>query len=37
MFRFEDGVCVDGPCLGAALTRVPVRVEDRQVIEGDTV
>jgi nitrite reductase/ring-hydroxylating ferredoxin subunit len=34
MFRFEDGVCVDGPCLGAALTRVPVRVEARMVIES---
>ncbi|WP_091777487.1 Rieske (2Fe-2S) protein [Paraburkholderia steynii] len=34
MFRFEDGVCVDGPCLGAALTRVHVRVEARMVIES---
>ena len=23
MFRFEDGVCIDGPCQGAALTPVP--------------
>jgi nitrite reductase/ring-hydroxylating ferredoxin subunit len=35
MFRFEDGVCVDGPCLGTALTRVPVHVEGRQVLAGD--
>ncbi|SIT51434.1 Ferredoxin subunit of nitrite reductase and ring-hydroxylating dioxygenase [Paraburkholderia piptadeniae] len=35
MFRFEDGVCVDGPCLGAALTRVPVRIEARMVVEED--
>ncbi len=28
MFRFEDGVCVDGPCEGAALTRVEVEVRD---------
>jgi nitrite reductase/ring-hydroxylating ferredoxin subunit len=35
MFRFEDGVCVDGPCLGAALTRVPVRIEQRMIVEDD--
>ncbi|MFK3973303.1 Rieske (2Fe-2S) protein [Pseudomonas sp. NPDC087358] len=27
MFRFEDGLCVDGPCKGARLQSVPVRVE----------
>jgi nitrite reductase/ring-hydroxylating ferredoxin subunit len=31
MFRFEDGACVDGPCLGASLTRVPIRMQDRRV------
>jgi nitrite reductase/ring-hydroxylating ferredoxin subunit len=31
MFRFEDGVCVDGPCLGASLTPVPVRIENRRI------
>ncbi|MBP0595454.1 Rieske (2Fe-2S) protein [Paraburkholderia sp. LEh10] len=35
MFRFEDGMCVDGPCVGAALTRVPVRVEQRVVVVSD--
>lgn len=26
-FRIEDGVCVDGPCRGQALERVPFTVE----------
>lgn len=32
LFRIEDGVCVIGPCLGQALTPVPVWVEDGTVI-----
>ena len=31
MFRFEDGACVDGPCEGAALTPVVIRIERGQV------
>ena len=31
LFRIEDGVCEIGPCLGQALTPVPVRVEDGTV------
>jgi nitrite reductase/ring-hydroxylating ferredoxin subunit len=27
MFRFEDGVCIDGPCQGASLTPVAIRIE----------
>jgi nitrite reductase/ring-hydroxylating ferredoxin subunit len=32
MFRFEDGLCVDGPCQGAALARVAIRVDGRRVV-----
>ena len=35
MFRFEDGLCVDGPCLGAALTAVPIRIERRTIFNAD--
>ena len=31
LFRLADGVCVAGPCAGAALTPWPVRVEGGQV------
>jgi nitrite reductase/ring-hydroxylating ferredoxin subunit len=31
MFRFEDGACMDGPCEGAALTPVVIRIERGQV------
>jgi nitrite reductase/ring-hydroxylating ferredoxin subunit len=27
MFRFEDGFCEEGPCAGASLEKVPLRVE----------
>ncbi len=30
-FRVSDGVCVHGPCQGAALKRVPVRVAGGKV------
>jgi nitrite reductase/ring-hydroxylating ferredoxin subunit len=35
MFRFEDGACIDGPCLGASLTSVPIRIEGRNVFIDD--
>jgi nitrite reductase/ring-hydroxylating ferredoxin subunit len=35
MFRFEDGMCVDGPCEGATLTAVPVRIVERQIFRRD--
>jgi len=31
MFRFEDGLCIDGPCQGHRLDAVAVQVEDGQV------
>ncbi len=31
LFRPLDGVCIGGPCAGAALTPWPVRVEDGTV------
>lgn len=30
-FQLSDGHCVDGPCKGAQLTPVPVRIEDDQI------
>ena len=30
-FKFDDGLCVDGPCAGARLAAVPLRVEDGRV------
>ncbi|MGA7812726.1 Rieske (2Fe-2S) protein [Caballeronia sp.] len=35
MFRFEDGVCIDGPCQGSALTAIAVRIELRQVLTSE--
>ena len=35
MFRFEDGVCVDGPCEGARLTSVAIRIDGRRILVGD--
>ncbi|MFK3818056.1 Rieske (2Fe-2S) protein [Pseudomonas sp. NPDC089407] len=32
MFRFEDGMCVEGPCQGARLDSVQVRVEAGSVV-----
>jgi nitrite reductase/ring-hydroxylating ferredoxin subunit len=34
LFRWEDGECVAGPCRGDALTAVPARVKDGQVMLG---
>ncbi|WP_042882943.1 Rieske (2Fe-2S) protein [Cupriavidus necator] len=31
LFRFEDGRCIEGPCAGAALTPVAIRVVDGEV------
>lgn len=28
LFRIDDGVCVQGPCLGQALTAVPLTIEN---------
>ncbi|WP_229503628.1 Rieske (2Fe-2S) protein [Massilia putida] len=30
-FGIEDGVCTHGPCLGAALDALPVRVEQGEI------
>ena len=32
LFRWQDGVCVKGPCHGDALTSVPVVVEQERVL-----
>ena len=32
LFRIEDGVCVKGPCIGAALPAVPAEVTDGIVV-----
>ncbi len=32
VFRFEDGYCVDGPCLGASLEMVPIQVSENQIM-----
>jgi nitrite reductase/ring-hydroxylating ferredoxin subunit len=31
VFRFEDGACIEGPCLGASLDRIPIVVRDGRV------
>ena len=35
MFRFEDGQCIDGPCQGAALTPVAIRIEQRRIFNNN--
>jgi len=37
LYRLEDGVCVDGPCVGAALHRVPLEERDGQLYVVDPV
>ncbi|MFQ6590966.1 MULTISPECIES: Rieske (2Fe-2S) protein [Pseudomonas] len=32
IFRFEDGLCIDGPCTGARLQAVAYKVEDGALI-----
>ncbi len=34
LFRFEDGQCIEGPCTGAALTPVAIRIVDGEVRYG---
>jgi nitrite reductase/ring-hydroxylating ferredoxin subunit len=31
-FRLEDGLCVDGPCLGLSLTSLPVETAGEEVV-----
>jgi nitrite reductase/ring-hydroxylating ferredoxin subunit len=33
-FRFSDGYCVEGPCEGSSLTRMPIAVEGDRVRIG---
>lgn len=30
-FNFDDGLCVDGPCLGARLLAVPIQIIDGKI------
>ena len=32
LFRMADGACVAGPCLGAHLTAVPIRLEEGWIV-----
>jgi nitrite reductase/ring-hydroxylating ferredoxin subunit len=32
LFRLDNGVCLRGPCVGEALQRVAIRVEDGMVV-----
>ena len=32
MFRFSDGLCIDGPCKGARLEPVPVELRGEAVV-----
>ncbi|EWY40521.1 (2Fe-2S)-binding protein [Skermanella stibiiresistens SB22] len=32
LFQVEDGLCVQGPCVGRSLTPIPTRVEGGRVI-----
>ena len=31
LFRIEDGRCVAGPCAGAALSPVPMKISDEEI------
>lgn len=35
VFRPEDGVCIEGPCRGCALTRIALHVENGVIYETD--
>ncbi len=35
LFRFEDGLCIDGPCAGACLDAVAVKLADGKVMRSD--
>ena len=32
VFRLQDGLCTDGPCLGAYLEAVPLQVIDERIV-----
>jgi nitrite reductase/ring-hydroxylating ferredoxin subunit len=34
LFRIDDGLCVAGPCLGDALTALPVAVDRGEIVLG---
>jgi nitrite reductase/ring-hydroxylating ferredoxin subunit len=34
LYEFATGVCIDGPCKGEALYRLPVRVESGEILVG---
>jgi len=36
LFRFEDGLCVDGPCLGHRLSAVAVRVVEGRIVLAES-
>ncbi|AVG40160.1 hypothetical protein LMG6001_05722 [Achromobacter insolitus] len=36
LFRFEDGLCIEGPCQGAALDAVPLRQHAGRVYAADS-
>lgn len=36
LFRFEDGLCIEGPCQGAALDPQPLRVDAGRVYAADS-
>ncbi|WP_417620303.1 Rieske (2Fe-2S) protein [Parasphingorhabdus sp.] len=36
MFRLDDGVCVDGPCVGESLLPWPIVITDGQLITAET-
>ena len=31
LFRFDDGYCVRGPCVGAKLENVPLKIENNEI------
>ena len=35
-FELQDGHCIDGPCKGARLTAVAIRIEDDQILIDDS-
>jgi nitrite reductase/ring-hydroxylating ferredoxin subunit len=35
MFRFDDGKCVDGPCKGASLDAVKVKIDSDALVVFD--
>ncbi|WP_084530965.1 Rieske (2Fe-2S) protein [Burkholderia sp. WSM2232] len=37
LFRFEDGRCIEGPCKGASLDTVPVKIDHDLRVVFDSV